>query len=62
MLVSKCQAMLYADDAVLFYSIQRSEDIESALNFELKLVYEWVKEKNLALNHNKMNLCYLVHK
>ena len=45
--------MLYADDAVLFFSCQRSEDIESALNFDLKLVYEWVKENNLALNHKK---------
>ena len=51
--VSKCQVMLYADDAVLFFSSKKSEDIESALNFDLKLVYEWVKENNLALNHKK---------
>ena len=36
--------MLYADNAALFVSSQRSEDIESALNFDLKLVYEWWKK------------------
>ena len=51
--VSKCQVMLYADDAVLFFSSQRSEDIEAALNFDLKQVYEWVKVNKLALNQTK---------
>ena len=53
MVVSKCKVMLYADDAVLFFSSQRSDEIESALNFDLKQVYEWVKENNLTLNAQK---------
>ena len=48
--VSKCQIMLYADDAVLFYSSPNPEEIEKTLNSELKRVHEWVKVNRLALN------------
>ena len=48
--VSICQIMLYADDAVLFYSSPKPEDIERTLNLELVNVHEWVKANKLALN------------
>ena len=48
--VSICQIMLYADDAELFYSSPKPEDIERTLNLELVNVHEWVKANKLALN------------
>ena len=47
--VSKCQIMLYADSAVLFYSSPNPEEIEKNLNSELKSVHEREKVKRMAL-------------
>ena len=48
--VHKCKIMLYADDAVLFYSSPYPDEIEETLNTELQNVYKWVNDNGLALN------------
>ena len=42
--------MLYADDAILFYSSPNPNEIEKNLNLELTDVHKWVQENGLALN------------
>ena len=48
--VSKCEIMLYAEDAVIYFSSKHQDEIEKVLNQELKSVQEWVQINKLALN------------
>ena len=48
--VTKCQLILYADDAVLFYGEKDSNEIESVLNDELNSIFSWLQDNHLIIN------------
>ena len=45
--------ILYADDAVLFYSAKNKTEIEVTLNEELSIINNWIIRNHLFLNTRK---------
>lgn len=48
--ITKSQIMLYADDAIIFFSSRSPLEIESILNSEIKKIQAWVQTNKLAIN------------
>ena len=48
--ITQSQIMLYANDAIIFYSSRSPLEIESILNSELKKIQAWVQTNKLAVN------------
>ena len=51
--IHKCNLILYADDAVLYFSSKETGEIESTLNEELSLIHSWLIDNHLIINLKK---------
>ena len=51
--VESCKIQLYADDTVLYFSHSSINNIELALNSDLKNVYNWMCQNKLTVNCQK---------
>ena len=64
--LKKCNILMYADDSVLYYSSNRSDEIEKSINSDLKIVSKWLASNDLMVDLKgieKANLCYMgLHK
>jgi hypothetical protein len=48
--VKKCNILMYADDTVLYYSANSTDEIEESINSDLELVSQWLVSNNLIVN------------
>ncbi len=48
--VKKCNILMYADDTVLYYSANSTDEIEESINSDLELVSQWLVSNNLIAN------------
>ena len=51
--IKKCKIMLFADDIVIYYSSKNLEEINSALNYDLENIYNYLCSNLLFMNFDK---------
>ena len=54
--LKKMEAGHFADDTFIIYSNKNIKTIETVMNYELKLVIQWMKLNKLSLNTKKTHL------
>ena len=52
-LASQFLTTLFADDAYLAWSKTNLSDLEQKVNYQLQLIYQWLKRDRLTLNYSK---------
>lgn len=60
LVINDANIAMYADDSTIYTSALTANDLNSALEVELRSVVEWVKRNKLVLNVAKTNCIVFV--
>ena len=54
--LTECNILLYADDAVLYFSHKETNVIQNVFNREAEIISKWFEDNCLQLNHPKADI------
>ena len=54
--LTECNILLYADDAVLYFSHKETNVIQNVFNREAEIISKWFEDSCLQLNHPKADI------
>ena len=62
-LSNKIQFLMYADNTMIYFNLDEfpSKNREIVVNNEMEKVNTWLKLNKLAINVNKLNVCFFIN-